>query len=76
MIKADKIKVDPGLCLTPCEGMFADVKNTNQGSNTDFSSNKAAGLFMKRYQKFKMFYETKEGICLNIFNFFCDLFQI
>ena len=60
---SDNIKINLDSCLPPCEGIFADVKNTtDDGSKYGFASKMADSVFIERYQKFKQFYEKAEGV--------------
>ena len=54
---ADRINIDPDLCLVPCEGIFADVKvlpSKNVTSERD-------KMFLQRYKNYKKFYESSES---------------
>ena len=55
---AERINVNYDLCLTPCEGIYADVKKVPEtGKHNLINDN----LFIERYRKYKKFYEKSSS---------------
>ena len=54
---ADRINIDPDLCLVPCEGIFADVK-VLPPKNVTSERDK---MFLQRYKNYKKFYESSDS---------------
>ena len=71
---ADRINIDPDLCLVPCEGIFADVK-VQPAKNVTSERDK---IFLQRYKNYKKFYESSDSRHLKLivlkvrFNLFSD----
>ena len=49
--------IDTDRCLTPCEGIFVDVKRDDPEkiNNTEYD------IFLQKYKNYKKFFETSEG---------------
>ena len=56
--------IDTDQCLSPCEGIFVDVKrdDTEKINNTEYD------IFLQKYKNYKKFFETSEGKDVEYFN--------
>ena len=56
--------IDTDQCLSPCEGIFVDVKRDDPEkiNNTEYD------IFLQKYKNYKKFFETSEGKDVEYFN--------